>query len=140
MSRQRFNPKRRLLPPGAKSAAELEALAERAGYGGNPEHKQTPGDFGLTPPSDPRPDKTWCDTAGVFEVAAAEALLGSGLRRGFVSQRWPGEWPQNVWCVREDGVAFEAQLENLARGTYHGYPMPLDDPFRIVIVKAWSQT
>ncbi len=51
-----FNPKRRLLAPALARAraAEFERLAERVGYGGNPEHKLNPGDFNLTPPADPR--------------------------------------------------------------------------------------
>jgi hypothetical protein len=36
-------------------------------YGGNPEHKRNPGDFGLTPPAQGRKDKTLCDTVEVFE-------------------------------------------------------------------------
>jgi len=34
----------------------LEMLVPRVSYGGNPEHKRNPGDFGLTPPSQPRQD------------------------------------------------------------------------------------
>lgn len=48
------------------STADLKILARRAGYGGNPAHKRNPGDFGLPPPSDPRPFKTLCDEIGVM--------------------------------------------------------------------------
>ena len=50
-----FNPKRKLLSPAEVEVrvAELRALASRARYGGNPEHKKNPGDFGLVPPFDP---------------------------------------------------------------------------------------
>lgn len=137
--RMRFNPKRRLLPRGSLTADELAQLAERARYGGNPEHKRAPGDFGLTPPAAPNPKKTWCDSAGVFRRAVAEALLRQGLERGLISQRWAGDWPQNVWSVADDGHVFEAQLENPEVGSYHGYPMPAVDPLRDEIVKAWEQ-
>ncbi|MBF0153560.1 MAG: hypothetical protein HQL64_07455 [Magnetococcales bacterium] len=46
----RYNPKRRLRPssetPGEREY--LERLAGQIGYGGNPEHKKNPGDFGLS--------------------------------------------------------------------------------------------
>ena len=35
---------------GAAERARLEELANRAAYGGNPQHKLNPGDFGLSPP------------------------------------------------------------------------------------------
>lgn len=138
MARSGFNPKRRLLPPGTRDTGQLAALAAKASYGGNPEHKQTPGDFGLTPPTDPRPNKTYCDEAGVVEKAKAEALVKKGIEKGLVSKRWPSDWPQNVWSVSDDGQPFEAQLENPTLGVYHGYPMPLDDPFRKTVLAAWE--
>ena len=42
MSRRRFNPKRRISP--TKAPEELEKLAARVTYTGNPQHKETPGD------------------------------------------------------------------------------------------------
>lgn len=36
----------------------LAKLASQVKYGGNPEHKRNPGNFGLTPPSGPRPGKS----------------------------------------------------------------------------------
>ena len=64
-----FNPKRKLLTPAQAQARadELLTLANRADYGGNPEHKKNPGDFGLTPPSDPRQGKSLCDVAKIFK-------------------------------------------------------------------------
>jgi hypothetical protein len=69
--------------------------------------------------------------------AEATALLRAGFERGMVSERRAGAWPQNVWAVDDYGEAFEAQLENREIGTYHGYPMPDDDPFKVVIVREW---
>ena len=125
-----FNPKRKLLTPAQAQARadEFEKLANRARYGGNPEHKKNPGDFGLTPPSDPRQGKSLCDAANVFKRDDAERLLQAGLRSGLVSDRMAGEWPKNVWSVTGDGIAMEAQLENPELGSYHGYPMPETDP------------
>jgi len=124
--RKSFNPKRRIA--SAPAQADLDRWADEVGYGGNPEHKRNPGDFGLTPPSSPRPHKTHCDPAGIFRREQALKLLREGIRRGLVSEQ-PGDgYPQNVWAVSAEGIPFEAQLENTANGTYHGYPMPKEDP------------
>ncbi|MBF0271638.1 MAG: hypothetical protein HQL98_06225 [Magnetococcales bacterium] len=83
--RNSFNPKRKMRPAPQSEQDQifLNALAARVGYGGNPEHKRNPGDFGLTPPSHPRPDKTLCDQVGIFTRAAALCLLRTGIKRGF---------------------------------------------------------
>ncbi|MEI9893270.1 MAG: hypothetical protein WDN28_05035 [Chthoniobacter sp.] len=133
--RKSFNPKRRIA--SAPIGAHLENLATQVRYGGNPEHKRNPGDFGLTSPASPRLDKTLCDEAGIFNRAVALELLREGVRRGLVSQRGDA-YPQNIWAVSEDGIPLEAQLENPANGTYHGYPMPEADPFRKVVIEQWS--
>ena len=93
-----FNPKRKLLSPAevAVRVAELEALTSRVRYGGNPEHKKNPGDFGLVPPSDPRQGKSLCDVAKIFKRNEAQELLREGLRKGLVSDRMVGDWPKNV--------------------------------------------
>lgn len=132
-----FNPKRRISPVGTFSSGLLDGLANRASYTGNPEHKRRPGDYGLTPPTSPRPGKTLCDAAGDFPKALAEELLRNGFVRGLVSLQTRNGWPQNVWSVH-DGVAFEAQLENATIGTYHGYPMPEDDDLREDVLKHWN--
>ena len=71
--RKSFNPKRRIA--SAPVQADLDRLAGEVLYGGNPEHKRNPGDFGLTPPASPRRTKTLCDGAGVFSRALALELL-----------------------------------------------------------------
>lgn len=138
MRRSRFNPKRRLRET-ALSSAERERLLEQVEYTGNPAHKRDPGDFGLSPPAGPRDDKTLCDPTGILQRAEAQRLLLNGVRRDIVSSRTGAgdRFPQNVWAVDAQGFAFEAQLENPERGTYHGYPMPLSDPFREVVLEQW---
>lgn len=136
-----FNPKRKLLTPAQARVRmdELGKLADRARYGGNPEHKKNPGDFGLTPPADPRQGKSLCDVAKIFKRDEAEKLLRDGLREGLVSDRMDGEWPKNVWSVTGDGFAMEAQLENSNLGTYHGYPMPETDPLSLEVIRRWER-
>lgn len=57
--------------------------------------------------------------------------------RGLVSSRFTGPFPQNIWAVGDGGEAFEAQLENHERGTYHGYPMPESDPLMDQVLEWW---
>lgn len=136
--RTQFNDKRRIRE--SCESIDLERLALQVQYGGNPEHKRNPGDFGLTPPSLPRPDKELCDSVEVFSRAQARDLLRRGIRRGLISEQMRGEFPQNVWSVSQGGIPLEAQLENRTTGTYHGYPMPLTDPFRDEVVRRWQSS
>jgi hypothetical protein len=76
---------------------------------------------------------------GIFSQQEAEDLLLKGIRMGFISRRWVGDYPQNVWAVSSQGEPLEAQLENRMQGTYHGYPMPQSDPFRAEILNRWHE-
>jgi hypothetical protein len=133
-----FNLKRRIKKMAEGDLQHCSDLAGQVRYGGNPEHKMNPGDFGLTPPSGPRPGKSLCDTVGIFSRQDALRHLQSGLRKGLISERFIGRWPQNIWFVTDDGHPLEAQLENEATGTYHGYPMPPSDPLASEIVRRWK--
>jgi hypothetical protein len=135
-----FNPKRRILLPSAEDLNRLQQLAQVVAYGGNPEHKKNPGDFGLTPPSYPRRGKSLCDVAAIFTRAEARRLLQEGLRKGLVSDRHDGPWPKNIWAVTPQGVPLEAQLENPESGIYHGYPMPESDPLASEVKRRWGVT
>ena len=134
--RRSFNPKRCI--ETNIDEIELATLAERISYGGNPEHKSSPGDFGLTPPSQARPDKTLCDGVGIFKREVAESLLRKGARKGFISVQRRNGFPQNVWSVTESNEPLEAQLENERTGSYHGYPMSTSDPMRHEVLERWS--
>lgn len=139
--RRTTNPKRRVRPEpaGATEVQGLESLAAKAQYGGNPEHKRNPGDFGLDPPSLPRQGKSLCDQAGIFSRTKALSLLRRGIRQGLVSVQERQGWPQNVWAVTETGIALEAMLENAHQGVYHGYPMQDGDPLLDVILQRWRE-
>lgn len=135
----RYNPKRKLQPPEYWSERERKRRSKEASYGGNPEHKSSPGDYGLSPPCSPRPGKTLCDKGREFPKERAEQLLRAGLERGMISRQVNGSWPQNVWAISQDGEVFEGQLENRAIGAYHGYPMPEDDDFRTTVIEEWNR-
>ncbi len=85
-----FNPKRRMLKLEDCDFEQLASLASQVQYGGNPEHKRNPGDFGLTPPSGPRPGKSLCDTVKIFTKQQALELLRQGIASGLVSDRVEG--------------------------------------------------
>ena|ERR1039457_228890 len=133
-----FNPKRRIRTKQEFQSRQeaLSTLLENVHYRGNPEHKRNPGDFGLTPPSAPRPWKTLCDEVQIFSRTEAFRLLREGLRRGMFSPQQRNGWPQNVWAVTERGEPLEAQRES--DGIYHGYPMPEADPFREKVLERWA--
>lgn len=137
MIRKHFNPKRRFRRSAAAQPL-LDALAERVIYTGSPLHKRNPGDFALDPPSAARADKTLCDEVRVFERSAAQTLLREDARRGLVSEAHEGEWPQNIWAVVAN-VPVEAQLENAAQGTYHGYPLQPEDPHADRVLARWGR-
>lgn len=138
-SRRTPNPKRciRPNPITPEVRARLEDLAARVSYGGNPEHKRNPGDFGLQPPSYPRQGKSLCDEVAIFTRAEAVGLLRQGVRRGLVSIQERQGWPQNVWAVAPNDIPLEAMLENPAVGAYHGYPMLEDDPLAEEVLERW---
>jgi hypothetical protein len=134
MARPKFNTKREVeSPPNPESLAELAALASRVHYAGSKYHKRNPGDFGLEPPMQPRPDKQLCDGAAIFKKAEATRLLQDGVRVGLVSTQRRNGFPQNIWSVR-GGLVFEAELENETLGSYHGYPLQAEDPFQEVVL------
>ena len=126
--KRRFNPKRKLRTE--YTLGELDDLAKRVKYRGNPVHKRNPGDFDLMPPGAPRPDKTLCDSEGIFRRLEAARLLKERVKRGLISEQTRAEFPQNIWAVTEQGYPLEAELENRAQGTYHGYPVLQHDPIR----------
>jgi hypothetical protein len=136
--RRKFNPNRRIRD--SVDSEMRERLNQRVVYGGNPEHKRNPGDFGLSPTAAPRPDKTLCDAVSIFSRGEAERLLKSGIVKGLVSEQVRGDYPQNVWAVTDAGDPLEAQLENQNLGIYHGYPMSETDPFREIVLERWRKS
>jgi hypothetical protein len=140
---KQYNTKRRFLSiEESGTLLRLAELAKRIRYGGNPEHKKNPGDFGLTPPASPRQGKSLCDAAGVFSRREALKLLREGMRRGLVSDREVSGWPRNIWSVLdgEQPIPLEAQLENCVTGCYHGYPLPASDPFAAEVIARWENS
>lgn len=103
-----FNHKRKIKELTDIELQQCAKLADQVRYGGNPEHKKNPGDFGLISPSGARPGKSLCDAVNIFSRKIALQYLQSGLRRGLISERFNGAWPQNIWSVTNNGDALEA--------------------------------
>ena len=129
-----YNTKRQLADLRYWPQDRLQQLGQRLLYGGNPEHKRNPGEFGLTPPSGARIGKMLCDEVGIFHRQEALELLRSGVAAGLISERCVSGWPQNIWAVRA-GRVLEAQLEQSETGSYHGYPLQPQDPFAELVLQ-----
>lgn len=120
------------------SAEEQQFLRANARYEGSPLHKRAPGDFGLSPPASPRPDKTLCDDAGIFARANASDLLSLAIDRGLVSEGMAAKrFPKQMWVV-DGGRVFEAMYGGSQTGCYHGYPVRRSDPLFDHIVALWN--
>lgn len=115
MSETRNNRKRKMRPPPQNNIDQefLADLVKRIAYGGNPEHKRNPGDFGLNPPSSPRHAKTLCDEARIFKRSVAMALLREGVKKGLISVQEREGCPQNIWAVSEQGIGTVGECRTL---------------------------
>ena len=135
--RRNRNPKRRLHP--APPSERLQELMSTVQYGGHPHHKRSPGDFGLTPPASPRPNKSLCDGVAIFERSIAAGHLVSGLRRGAVSADVEQGFPRHIWSMTADGRVLEARCDDHVQGRYHGYPLEPDDPMADLVIERWNK-
>ena len=140
MSRN-WKPNRNKRLAGCKTIAglNLEDLARRVQYTGNPLHKRNPGDFGLNPPAQGRQDKSLCDKTGIVTRKVALRHLRQGIRLGAVCERVVDGWPKHVWAVTSDGVLIEAVHDGAGRSSYHGYPVELDGSLTEKIKKLWRR-
>ena len=134
--RKHFNRKRRIIDPTPVQNT-LKDLARNVLYVGSPYHKRSPGNFGLSPQAQPRPDKTLCDRAGIFEVEVAQHWLKEGVRRGMISPITQDGFPKHIWAVTNEGIVLEAKYNNEGPGHYHGYPLFEPDPFRQIVLERW---
>ncbi len=129
----------RQIRTAALSEDERTFLRQNVAYEGSPYHKRNPGDFGLTPPASPRPDKTLCDEAGIERRSTADDLLARAIDGGLVSDGTePGSFPKQMWVVDDQGLVFEAMYGGSKAGRYHGYPIRRTDPLFKQVSDAWK--
>ena len=117
--------------------ARLQSISQTVVYKGSQFHKKHLGDFGLTPPAQPRMNRTLCDGTHV-KLELASKLLRAGAKLGLISTQVRNGLPQNIWAVSPNGIPLEAQLDNAEAGTYHGYPMGSGDPLGTEILARWK--
>lgn len=114
-------------------------LGTHALYEGSPLHKKEPHNFDLTPPTSPRPEKTLCDEAGIFDKQVAHALFARAIDVGLVSEKDKVEgFPAQMWVVDGDGRVFELIYGGSRTGRYHGYPIRRANPLFDKISVAWA--
>lgn len=119
---------------------ERTFLRKCASYEGSPLHKRDPNDFGLTPPTNPRPDKTLCDEADIFEKRRALELFERAIEVGLVSEATAAnDFPKQLWVVDGERV-FEVMYGGSKAGCYHGYPIRRSDPLFNQVVAAWPKS
>lgn len=138
-ARRKFNSRYRVLDweEYLDRKAGLAKMAQKVVYTGNPKHKKNPGDFGLTPPCDPRPLASLCDSVRIFKKEVAQDLLRKAFLLGLVDARAkPGEWPKMAWMVYEDHV-LQAMYENVP-GQYHGFPLSGVEPICNEVMRLWK--
>ena len=96
------NPKRRIVPTGYFSQAELAGFAVRARYEGSALHKLKPADYGFHPPTNPRASKSACDDIRIIKRQEASDLLKAAFGKGMVSACEPQALPKYAWAVDAD--------------------------------------
>jgi hypothetical protein len=136
MRKRKHNPKRRIIE--FPDEARLRSLSVKVVYKGSQFHKKHLGDFGLTPPPQPRMNRTLCDGTRV-DLQLATKLLRKGTELGLISTQERNDLPQNIWAVSPGGIALEAQLDNEQTATYHGYPMGAGDPLAAEVLARWQE-
>ena len=107
---------------------------------GSAHHKSKPADYGFTPPTSPRPNKSLCDRKRIVRKEEAKALFLQGLSRGMVSRYAKNGFPKYVWAVDQYGEVYEAKVGSLDGQSYHGYALSADeerDQCRLVITE-WT--
>lgn len=138
--RQGNRPDRRVAPPEFTNAEQRRALLARVRYVGSGLHKLRPGDYGFTPPVNPRPSKSPCDLLRSVLLDEASTLFRRGIERGMVSRFDEGSIPKYVWAVDEHGEIYEAKTKPEQETEYHGYRLGDDErEYRRYILKEWQR-
>lgn len=136
MPRHGNNPKRRIAPPDWIDLAARTRLAESLTYVGSAHHKRRPGDYGLHPPTNPRPWKSLCDSNGPVLLAEARGLLRQGILKGMFSIFDDDGEPKYVWSVDESNRPYEAKV---GLGGYHGYLLEDADDMSKLVLREWAR-
>ena len=137
--REGNRPDRRIADRNFLTDAEKMRLLGTVRYIGSGLHKLRPGDYGLSPPSNPRPSKSPCDELRPVLLAEAKLLLQRGIEKGMVSAYQPGSLPKYIWSVDEQGEVYEAKTRPERESDYHGYRIGDDETLmRKYVMSEWK--
>jgi hypothetical protein len=114
--RQSNRPDRRVVDPTLVDEAITGALAARLRYVGSANHKLHPGNYGFTPPQNPRPSKSPCDALRPVRFDEAATLFRRGIELGMISPVAAGGAPKYVWSVDDEEQVYEAKSMVMAAG------------------------
>lgn len=138
--REGNQPDRRIAPPDATDKAAREELAKRVRYVGSANHKLHPGNYGFSPPQNPRPSKTPCDALRPVLKEEAQALFLRGIELGMVSDFPADGVPKYVWSVDDDGEVYEIKTKPGRETDYHGYRVANDErEMRAYVLREWRR-
>ena len=138
--RQGNNPKRRILPAEETSKEIRDSLKQRLRYAGNSLHKLRPGNYGLTPPQNPRPSKSVCDDLRRLLLDEARLLFETGIELGMISSFEEGNVPKYVWAVDDHDEPYEAKTTPGRDEPYYGYRLGDDDlAMRRYVLDEWKK-
>ena len=139
------NPERRIADADQLDLDFLNWLIDNAEYTGSAHHKRISADYGLDPPTAPRPDKSLCDGKDVVLIKEAIGLFRNGIAQGMVSAPGDGDgdwrrFPKYVWSVSADRRVFEA-VHSKRTNNYHGYELTEDDDvMRREVIYRWEES
>lgn len=137
--RQSSRPDRRIVDPSLVDDATKAILVARLRHVGSANHKLHPGNYGFTPPQNPRPSKSPCDARRPVSFDEAAALFRRGIELGLISPIAAGGAPKYVWSVDGETQVYEAKSHGDGGGGYHGYRLEDDDrAMRHYILKEWK--
>ena len=121
----------------------MDRLLDEAVYVGSAHHKRAPADYGFHPPTNPRPNKSLCDSrrdgGRIVKRDEAKHLFREGVKRGMIGRLGGDGFPKYVWAVDDfEGRVYEAKLGQGSRN-YHGYELGAnDDAMRRRVVEKWK--
>ena len=128
------------MPANTLTPAELKRIALVARYGGSPNHKLHPNDYGFDPPNNPRPSKSPCDDLRPIAKKEAAKLLRDGIRKGMISRTEAGQLPKYIWAVDAQGGVYEAKTKPGQEIHYHGYRLGEDErQMRAEVLSEWEK-
>ncbi len=116
---RRKRPLRRHVDGPGTMKVDVSEIAGRVSYVGSPEHKDI-ASFAEEPR--PRADASICPRHLSQDQELVTRWLRTAVERGAIGGMKEGDFPRYAWH-KEEGIVYEARLENKVLGEYKGYPL-----------------